>query len=106
MLSIVQKGIRKDITQEEFVKMVKEADAKIEKGAPEGNQNAAKDGEGSSDKATNQPKAKVVGSKVKIVGQVDGKGKSGKVVEVSPSGKYFVVDVGGKRKSFHNSDLK
>jgi len=47
-----------------------------------------------------------IGDKVKIVGSVEGSGKTGEVIDISPSGKYAIVKVDGKKVSYSNSDLK
>lgn len=48
-----------------------------------------------------------IGQKVKVVGPVEHKGKSGKIVDIGRDAKFIVVEIPGKGKiSFHASDLK
>lgn len=46
------------------------------------------------------------GSKVKVVGNVEHKGKTGTHVSSNKDGSFHVINIGGKHHSFHGSDLK
>lgn len=70
----------------------------------------ASDGGGSSGKPAKgeslDRKPNAVGTKVKVTGEVSGKGKSGEVIESNSSGTFHVVQFSnGKSASYHGSDL-
>jgi len=46
------------------------------------------------------------GDMVKVTGNVIGKGSIGKVIDISPQGSFYIVKIGVKNHSYHESDLE
>jgi len=47
-----------------------------------------------------------VGDKVKIIGEVDGKGKIGKVEDIASQGEFYLININGKKAYYQQTDLK
>lgn len=46
------------------------------------------------------------GDMVKVIGNVVGKGSIGKVIDISPQGSFYIVKIGNKTHSYHESDIQ
>ena len=45
------------------------------------------------------------GDMIKVTGNVSGKGSIGKVIDISPQGSFYIIKIGAKNHSYHESDL-